>query len=262
MTAANTMCLQAHALSVALGPRVVVRDADLQVLQGQWTAVVGPNGAGKSTLLKALAGLLPHAGQVLLQGRPLAVWHDRERARHLGWLAQDEQASGDLRALDVALLGRLPHQAWWWPAGTADHEAALAALEAVGMAAHAQRPLAQLSGGERQRVLMARVLAGAHPVVLMDEPLAHLDLAFHAVWVDLVKRLCRKGASVVTVLHEVGTALSADSLVVMHGGRVLHQGPPGDVATHQALETAFDAQVSVMQAPDGRWIVLPRTHVS
>ena len=101
--------LSAHGVRVRLGGRLVLRDIDLALDDG-WTAIVGPNGAGKSTLLRTLAGLqAPQSGEVRLEGRPIAQWPVRERARRLAWLAQQGEASGELSVRDVVHLGRLPH---------------------------------------------------------------------------------------------------------------------------------------------------------
>lgn len=241
--------LEARALAVRINARGVLQPSTLRVTPGRWLAVVGPNGAGKSTLLRALGGVLPagaqRSGSVHLAGRPIEQWSARERARQLAWLAQDDPARADLRAIDVALLGRLPHRAWWAPARASDRQVALDALDAVGMAAQADRELAQLSGGERRRVLLARLLATQAPVLLMDEPLAHLDLGFHGAWMQLVRRLCAQGSTVVSVLHEASVALAADDVLVLAEGRVIHQGPADDVHTHHAIESAFGPGVRV-----------------
>ena len=104
--------LQTRGIGVALGGTPVLHGIDVVLPAARWTSVVGPNGAGKSTLLKALAGLLPHSGEVRLMDRPLAQWRGRERARCLAWLGQGEAGADDLSVWDVAMLGRLPHQAW------------------------------------------------------------------------------------------------------------------------------------------------------
>ena len=107
-----TAALQAQALQVRLGDRLVLPGIDLSLAPGRWTSVLGPNGAGKSTLLKALAGLLPMQGQVDWLGQPLAALGRRERSRQLAWLGQGEPVQDELRVSDVVMLGRLPHQGW------------------------------------------------------------------------------------------------------------------------------------------------------
>ncbi|WP_310566011.1 ABC transporter ATP-binding protein [Hydrogenophaga sp.] len=248
--------IETRELSARLGDAPILHRITLALPRARWTSIVGPNGAGKSTLLKALAGLLPHSGEIALLGRPLAAWPSRERAQRLSWLGQNEASADDLTVWDVAMLGRLPHQAWLSPPSAADHTAVERALRATQAWDWRARTLGQLSGGERQRVLLARALAVEAQVLLMDEPLANLDPPHQADWLDLVQALVREGRTVVSVLHEVGMALHADELVVMAQGRVTHQGPCADAATHRALEAVFDHRIEV-HALNGQWIALP-----
>jgi len=249
--------LQGQGISVRFGATEVLHDVSVSLPRGRWTSIVGPNGAGKSTLLKALAGLLPHAGEVQLLGLPLQARRARERARQLAWLGQNEHGADDLTAYDVAMLGRLPHQPWLAPPGTADHAAVEQALRATQAWDWRERPLGQLSGGERQRVLLARALAVQAEVLLMDEPLANLDPPHQVDWLLLVRELVKAGKTVVSVLHELSLALQADELVVMAAGRVTHHGACADAATHRALEQVFDDRIHIQQVA-GQWLSLPK----
>ncbi|WP_300846140.1 ABC transporter ATP-binding protein [Tepidimonas sp.] len=254
-----------------MGRHPVLHGVTAALPRGRWTCLVGPNGAGKSTLLKALAGLLPlHGGRVELLGRALQDWPRRARARTVAWLGQAEPGGDDLTAWDVAMLGRLPHQPWLAAASAADRAAVEQALRQTQAWDWRARPLAQLSGGQRQRVLLARLLAVQAPILLMDEPLAHLDPPHQADWLALVRALTRQGQTVVTVLHELNMALHADELLILDAGRVRHQGPADDPATHRALERVFEQRVAV-QALDvettvagdvgARWVVVPKVPV-
>jgi iron complex transport system ATP-binding protein len=253
-----SLALQTHRLQVQLGGRPVLKGIDLQITAGRWTCVVGPNGAGKSTLLQALAGLLPHTGQVLWQGRALETLTGRERARQLSWLGQGEATTLDLRVWDVAMLGRLPHQGWLGAATAQDAQMVEAALKATQAWDWLERRLGELSGGERQRVLLARAMAGNATTMLMDEPLANLDPPHQVDWLEQVHCLRAQGTTVVSVLHEIGMALHADDIIVMAQGQVVHHGACADAATHAAIETVFDRRIRI-HAIDGQWVVLPRT---
>ncbi len=256
--------LQACDLSVSLGHgatrRQVLSGLNLALRAGAWTAIVGPNGAGKSTLLKALAQVIPHQGHVTLLGEPMAGLGARERARRLAWLAQSgagEASADDLTVFDVALLGRLPHQAWLAPPSAADHAAVQAALRQTQAWEWRERPLGALSGGERQRVLLARLLAVQAPVMLMDEPLANLDPPHQADWIALVRALVAEGKTVVSVLHEISLALMADDLVVMRQGQVAYAGPCAQPQAHHTLEAVFDHRIAIHPL-NHHWVALPR----
>jgi len=253
--------LEARGVRALLGQAEVLHGIDLSLAAGRWTSIVGPNGAGKSTLLKVLAGLLPHAGEVSLLGLPLDSLPARTRARQMAWLGQNEGAAEELNVYDVAMLGRLPHQAWLAPPGEADHAAVRQALQATQAWEWRDRPLGQLSGGERQRVLLARAIAVQADVLLMDEPLANLDLPHQSDWLLLVRELVSAGKTVVSVLHEISIALQADDIVVLAAGRVVHQGASAEPATHAALREVFDRRIAIHSLA-GQWVALPDVETS
>jgi len=248
--------LQATDLSASLGGRRVLQDIHLTLAQGRWTCVVGPNGAGKSSLLKVLAGLLPHSGQVLWQGQPMASLTRQQRALQLSWLGQGETSALDLHVWDVVMLGRLPHQSWLSGPSTHDEQQVEVALKATQTWDWRERTLGELSGGERQRVLLARALANNSPILLMDEPLANLDPPHQVDWLEQIHCLLAQGTTVVSVLHEIGMALHADDIVVMREGQVLHHGLSSDAGTHAAIESVFGHRLRI-RALEGQWVVLP-----
>ncbi|MCX7257859.1 MAG: ABC transporter ATP-binding protein [Polaromonas sp.] len=251
------IAMDARHISARLGHDEVLHGISLALPLGRWTSIVGPNGAGKSTLLKELAGLLPHSGEVELLGSPLTSLRGRERAQQLSWLGQNESTADDLTVYDVAMLGRLPHQAWLAPASNADHAAVERALRRTQAWDWRERPLGHLSGGERQRVLLARALAVEAQVLLMDEPLANLDPPHQTDWLLTVRDLVAAGKTVISVLHEISLALHADVLVVMRQGSVTHQGDCSDPATHRALEAVFDQRIAIHPLA-GQWVALPK----
>ncbi|MCA0176044.1 MAG: ABC transporter ATP-binding protein [Proteobacteria bacterium] len=248
--------LSAHQLGVVLAGRPVLRGVDVAFAPG-WTAVVGPNGAGKSTLLRALAGLLaPQAGQVRLDGAPLAALPPRQRAQRLAWLAQSGEPSGELTVRQTVALGRLPHLGLLAEPGPADHAAIEAAMAATQCTAWAGRRLAALSGGERQRVLLARALATCAPVLLLDEPTTHLDVP-HQVALARWLRSAAATRTVVAVVHDLTLALAADRVLVLADGQVRAHAPAHEPALHRAIEATFDHAVRIVQL-DGAWTALPR----
>ncbi len=257
MTAA-LMCRDLHA---SLGGQEVLHGVNVSLAAGRWTSIVGPNGAGKSTLLRVLAGLLPAQGEVYFFNQPLNEITPRERAKQMAWLGQNEQASDDLRVFDVVMLGRLPHQDWLAPPSAQDLLTVEQALQATQAWEWRDRNLGQLSGGERQRVLLARAMAVKAEVMLMDEPLTNLDPPHQVDWLEQMHCLLLQGKTVVSVLHEVGMALHAHDMVVMQGGRVVHQGACADAQTHRAVEAVFDQRIAIHSVGDAlsqQWVALPR----
>ena len=255
--AINSIAIDDLYVCAKLGNEQILHGISLSLPRARWTSVVGPNGAGKSTLLKVLAGLLAYSGQVSLHGQPMAGMRGCERARQLAWLGQNESSADDLTVYDVAMLGRLPHQAWLAPASSADEAAVERALRSTQAWDWRSRPPSQLSGGERQRVLLARALVVEAEVLLMDEPLANLDPPHQTDWLLTVRALVDSGKTVVSVLHEISFALQADELVVISKGRVTHQGSSADATTHRALEQVFDHRIAIHPLAD-QWVALPR----
>jgi iron complex transport system ATP-binding protein len=255
-----TAPLRCAGLALSLGGRRAVDGITLD-FDGGWTAIVGPNGAGKSTLLSLLAGLrLPEAGQVLLQGRALSAWPGPQRAQQIAWLSQHGEAEGDIAVRDVVRLGRLPRHGLLGAPDAADEAAVDAALAETECTAYAARRLSALSGGERQRVLLARALAVQAPLLLLDEPTTHLDAPHQRALARGLRARAAAGGVVVSVLHDLTLALSADRVLVLQQGRVAADGAPGDAALRAALEGAFDHAFTieaVTTAAGPRWVAVP-----
>jgi iron complex transport system ATP-binding protein len=249
----SPVLLQAQSLSAQRGGRAVLHEVSLSAQGGQWLAVVGPNGAGKSTLLRCLAGLLkPSSGRV-------APVPGVSRARHIAWLGQDPVGDDTMTVFDTVALGRLPHRGWmgWSGLSPQDTAAIEQALADTDMAWAAERTLGALSGGERQRVSLARALAVQAAVMLLDEPVSHLDAPHQRLVAQVMRREAAQGRCIISVLHELPLALAADRIAVMHQGRVVAEGARDDPAVHRAIEAVFDQAVAITSVND-RWVALPQ----
>lgn len=256
------VALAAAGLTVARGSTVAVQQVSLQLKAGEWLALVGPNGAGKSSLLSAMAGLLPvAAGRCELQGRAWADWRRSERARVLAWLGQGNLHDDAMSVHDTVALGRWPHRlAWrqWVSGGLSPHDERVVrqALDDTELGWAADRPMGALSGGEQRRAHLARVLATAAPVWLLDEPMAHLDAPHQRTLAACLRRHVARGGAVLSALHELPWALQADRVAVLEAGQLLACEAPGAPALHGALARVFKGAVKVHQI-DGHWTALP-----
>jgi len=247
--------LEARDLHAGYGARRVLHGVSARFGRG-WAAIVGANGTGKTTLLRALAGLLPpSAGEVRLDGVALAQMSARARGLRIAWLAQLGEVSGELTVRETVALGRLPQLGPFGSPGPADDAAVAAALQAAGCAGWAERPLLELSGGERQRALLARALATGAPVLLLDEPTAHLDPPQQVTLVRLLRRLAATH-TVVTVMHDLPLALAADRVLLLDAGGLRADAPAADPALHAAIAACFGGAVHIGWR-DGRAAVEP-----
>jgi len=258
---AGTTVLTATGVTVRYGQRRVLDAVDLDVVAGEVLALVGPNGAGKSTLLAVLAGdVRPDAGDVRLDGVPLASWRPRELARRRAVLPQQVTVAFPFTAEQVVRMGRAPWAST--PRAAADDAAVASALADVDATAFAAQPFPSLSGGERARVALARVLAQDTGVLLLDEPTAALDLHHTELVLDVVRRRAAAGSAVVVVLHDLGLAAAhADRVAVLDDGRLRATGPPVAVLTPQLLSDVYRHDVDVLAHPrTGTPLVVPRRH--
>ncbi len=223
-----------HDLRVAVDGRVLVERLSMTATAGQLWCVVGPNGAGKSTWLSVLAGLRsPDGGSVALDGVPLADWPPLAMARRRAFLPQTLHDTFPITVYDAVMTGRHPHLARWEWEGDADARAVDAAVSALQLQSLAQRDVRTLSGGERQRVAMAAVVAQEARVLLLDEPVAHLDLHQQVAVLRLLREGCRKqGWLVVLTVHDLNLARRfATHALLMDGAGHTTAGIAAEVLT-------------------------------
>jgi iron complex transport system ATP-binding protein len=243
-------------LSVALGHREVLADVRLTLGRGEFVAIVGPNGAGKTTLLRAIAGLVPWRGEVVVDGRNLSDLKRSERARTIAYLPQGHVFHWPIPVAEAVALGRLPLGAGA-DLSAADREAVARAMEATGVTAFADRPVTTLSGGERARVALARVLATEARIVLADEPTTALDPRYQLVVLDILRRHADNGGGVLAILHDLGLAARrADRVVVIDAGHVVADGAPRDVLTRARLAETFGVKAQIVTLVDAP-VVIP-----
>ena len=243
------------------GAPEAVAGVTLRLSRGEVVGVIGPNAAGKSTLARLCCGLLtPQQGSVSLQGEPLSRLSRRERARRVAFLPQHPPHDLSFTAHEVALMGRAPHLGLWSLEGPRDLDCARAALQEVDALDLGDRPISQLSGGERQRVFLARAFAQEAALLVLDEPTAALDLAHQVLLVNALRRRAREGGGALLVLHDLALAGAAcDRLALLHRGRVVAEGPPGEVLRPAVLSPVYGTEVEVVANPaTGQPLVAPR----
>lgn len=241
-TSPETASLEGRGIRAGYNAADVLQGIDLELRAGEVLGVVGPNGCGKSTLLRALTGLIPlRGGEVIIGGERLEILTAMERARRCAVQPQVEAPLFDHTVGQFVLLGRHPHRAALAWASEADRAAVARALTDTDLTELRERSIRALSTGEWQRALLARALAQETPVLLLDEPAAHLDPGHRYDVHVLLRRLARdKQRAVLCVSHDLNLAAEfSDRLLMMSEGRVVATGTPEEVLTGEKLQEVF-----------------------
>jgi iron complex transport system ATP-binding protein len=246
--------LQASRVSFAYraGAPRVIDEVSVAVAPGDLVGILGPNGSGKTTLLKLLSGTLtPSAGTIQFDRRPLSGWKRRDLARRIALVPQETHAPFDFTVLDIVLMGRYPHLGAFALEGPADLSIARQALASTGTSAFEDRPFATLSGGEKQRIVIASALAQSPELLLLDEPTASLDLGHQLDVQLLLAGLNRdRGVTMVLSTHDLNLAAAlCRHLILLHGGRVVAQGPTEHVLTPDTVRALYGVEADVHRHP-------------
>jgi manganese/zinc/iron transport system ATP- binding protein len=238
--AAAAPALEVRRLTVSYSTKPVLWDVDAAFPAGALSAIVGPNGAGKSTLLRAALGLVPaDAGQALIMGRPA-----RQALDSVAYVPQREAVDWDfpITVREVVEMGRYRAAGWVRRLRRGDRSVVDAALARVGMMAYARRQIGELSGGQRQRVFIARALAQAAEVLVMDEPFAGVDARTESALLELLAEQRDEGRSVIAVHHDLGTVRRAFDWALVLNVRSVASGPAAEVIVPPVLARAYGAR--------------------
>jgi iron complex transport system ATP-binding protein len=243
----------------SFGEQRVLEGITIAISRGEFMCLVGPNGSGKTTLVRLLSGYLkPASGSISIDGRAVADMTPVSLARYVAVVPQSEPAPFPITVRDAVALGRSPHSRGMGFESKADGERIAEALRACGLEELASRRVTTLSGGERHRVLIARALAQDTPVLLLDEPNAHLDLHHQKGLFELLARLNREQMkTIICVTHDLSIASAfAGTAAILTGGRIVAKGPVCDVLTVPAVREHF--LVNAAMGPSGSVYVLWR----
>ncbi|MCG3148365.1 MAG: Fe(3+) dicitrate transport ATP-binding protein FecE [Verrucomicrobiae bacterium] len=241
------MNLRVENLSFSYRPGApVLQELNLEIAPGKVTGLFGPNGSGKSTLLRCLTGALrPQSGACWCGDRRVDTLAPRAVAQRIAVVPQDTPRGVSLTAREMVALGRF---AW----GDEDADILASSLTRVGARELAERTFDELSGGERQRVVIARALAQATPVLLLDEPATHLDIAHQLELYRLARALAGEGRTVVMVCHDLLLApLFVDQAVLLHAGHIHASGSPATLFNREHLITVFGVDAVVAHSAQG-----------
>ncbi len=240
--------LDVKALSAGYGSGFVIHDISLAVGPGEFVAILGRNGSGKSTLIKAVQNLLGEVrGEVRCGGGDVFRMGPRRIAGLIAYVPQMAEPVFEYTVEEIVLMGRFARQGRFERASAADASAVDAAMRLTRLDGLRRKGLSQLSGGERQRVFISRALAQDAPIVLLDEPSSHLDIAYQAEIYGLLKRLQKdRTKTIVVAEHNINLAAAhAERLIFLKDGTVAAEGPPAETVTVRNIEAIFGADVDI-----------------
>lgn len=233
----KTTVISVHNLTVAYEEEPVLWNISATIYQGSLLGVIGPNGAGKTTFIKSLLGLIkPIAGVISIFGKP-----NNNVSHAIAYVPQRTSIDWDfpINAFDVVLMGTYAQLGWFRRPQKKEREAALQALEQVGLREYAQRPIGQLSGGQQQRVFLARALVQDAPIYLLDEPFNGVDTVTEKLIVDVLKNLCKQGKTVVVVHHDLQTLAEYFDWLLLLNRTCVAYGPVDQVLKPEYICAAY-----------------------
>ncbi len=246
--------LKTSCLRVAIGEKMLCRNLDLEILPGQCWGILGPNGVGKTTLLHTLAGLFPPvAGTLLLNGKAMTELPRRQVARQIGMLFQQQSDPFPSTVMEAALTGRHPWLGRWQWESEEDMELVRDKLALVGLESMAARQVSTLSGGERQRLAIATLLAQQAEILLLDEPINHLDVNYQIGVLELLTGTLRQGqAAVIMVLHDINLAIRyCDHLLLLFPGGESVCGSTEKILDPEVLGRLYQHPMMILDSPNG-----------
>jgi iron complex transport system ATP-binding protein len=246
-------------LTVKAGRKVLVSDVSLDIEPGSWCTIIGPNGAGKTSLVETVAGLRRAAsGSVSISGTQLSAMNERERALVVSLVPQHPEIPAGMTARDYVALGRSPYHGLLRAPSDNDERIVDSVFEQLSLQEFAERDVVTLSGGERQRMVLGRALAQSTSVMVLDEPITGLDLRHQMGLLELLTTQVEQcGLTVVATMHDLTLAGQfADRLVLLDRGKVILDGPAGQVVRSAELAECYKMKLRVIDV-DGADVVVP-----
>lgn len=228
----------------------ILKFINLKVDKGSFVSILGPNGSGKTTLLKNICHLLkPQQGHVSIEDRRLDNFKNKDLAKEMAVVHQNTNPEFDFNVEDVVLMGRFPYVKRFQSETDRDMEIALEAMKQTATLHLKHKTIRGISGGERQRVMIARALTQEPHILLLDEPISHLDIKYQMDILKLCKSLNQeKNLTIVTTLHDINLALRfSDYIILMNKGEIVNMGKPFDVLTSDSIKMVYEVDVEILR---------------
>lgn len=232
------------------GEREILKSIDLSVEEREFLSIMGPNGSGKTTLIRAVLGTATsgrYTGSIELKGRATKVYGKKELAREMAAVFQNSRPEFDFTVREIVEMGRYPYLGRFQQTDEKATEIVDEAMRETGVYELRDRPYRAVSGGEFQRTMIARALCQEPKILILDEPVNHLDLKYSYAVLNLLKRLNReKGMTIVTILHDLNLAVRySDSIFFLKDGEGVRKQPPKTAVTAENVKKIYEVEVDV-----------------
>ncbi|WP_201508891.1 ABC transporter ATP-binding protein [Psychrobacter alimentarius] len=244
--------LRVNQLTISRQGNTLLDNISCELNSNELIALVGHNGSGKSTLIKALAGEMSvNGGSISLDERHIADYSNKELAQQMAYLPQQLPDAAGFTVRELVMLGRYPHQKWLQKPSQIDKDKVEQAMRTTKVEAFAERTTTTLSGGERARVWLAMCLAQDTRYLLLDEPLAALDMHYQLEVIQLIRRLVdEQGLSVIIIVHDINLAAQyADRVIALKNGRICHNGTIKSTMQPDILRSIFNVDMQLLSHP-------------
>ena len=238
------MKLNVENITYSINSKLIVDGVSLGVEEGAFVGLVGPNGCGKSTLLKNIYKVYkPDSGAVYIDGKDVSQLSNKETAREMSVMQQENNVEFDMTVFDMVMLGRYSHQKMFSTNMVAEGKIVKDALEEVGLAGYEERSFLSLSGGEKQRTLVARALVQQADLIILDEPTNHLDIGYQYQIMNILKN---QNLTVFSSIHDLNIASCyCDKIVLMRAGKIVDFGTPQEMFVPEKIKDLFGVDTEV-----------------
>jgi iron complex transport system ATP-binding protein len=241
----------------------ILSNINIDIEKGKFISIIGPNGSGKTTLLKNMSSvLIPDRGKVFFQGKDIREYSRKQLSRYMAYVPQSSYINFEFTAGDIVLMGRSPFLKPFESEKAEDIKIAEDAMRMTNVFEIKDKRITEISGGERQRVMIACALAQTPQIILLDEPVANLDIQHQVEILSVLKKLSKiNKVTVITVLHDLNlSAEYSDLVVLLKEGKIIEYGPPKDIITEENIKNAYNANVYMTKNPmTGNPHVIPIT---
>lgn len=229
----------------------VLKGIDIEINNYKMIGVIGANGCGKTTFLKNVSGYFkPTQGSISVYDKNITLLPSKERAKYIGYVPQEMTHNFNFSCFDIVMMGRIPYLGRFQKESMKDKEIVKDCMYLTDTWDYRDKSINELSGGQRQRVYIARALAQKPKIMLLDEPVSHLDIKYQIDILTLLRDFTIDGILVIVVLHDINLASEfCDEIYMMKDGKIISSGAPNTVITPQNIAETFGINVDIMENP-------------